>query len=76
VVSVPARDQARILREIARAKARFGLPENAVVYSCYEAGRDGFWLDRFLRQFGEPDTHQSDVRVGVDDSNGGTRGLA
>jgi transposase len=52
VVSVPARDQARILREIARAKIRFGLPKDAAVFSCYEAGRDGFWLDRFLRQSG------------------------
>ena len=29
IVSVPARDTARVLREIARAKTRFGLPENA-----------------------------------------------
>jgi transposase len=38
--------------EITRAKARFGLPADAPVYSCYEAGRDGFWLDRYLRQHG------------------------
>jgi len=31
-------------REIALAKKRFGLPEDARVLSCYEAGRDGFWL--------------------------------
>jgi transposase len=49
-VSVPARDTARVLAEIARAKRRFGLPSNAVVFSCYEAGRDGFWLHRFLHQ--------------------------
>ena len=41
-------DTEAILREIARAKARFGLSESAAVFSCYEAGRDGFWLDRFL----------------------------
>ncbi len=29
IVSVPARDTAAVLREIARAKTRFGLPENA-----------------------------------------------
>jgi transposase len=43
---------ARALRsleaEIARAKAHFGLPANAPVCSCYEAGRDGFWLHRYL----------------------------
>ena len=33
-------------QEIARAKQRFGLPEEARVVSCYEAGRDGFWLHR------------------------------
>jgi len=34
--------------EIARAKARFGLLPEAAVISCYEAGRDGFWLHRYL----------------------------
>ena len=41
---VPARNVERVLDEIARAKKRFGLPEDAQVVSCYEAGRDGFWL--------------------------------
>jgi transposase len=52
VVSVSARDTARVLAEIARAKRRFGLPSSAVVFSCYEAGRDGFWLHRFLHEEG------------------------
>jgi hypothetical protein len=26
----------------------FGLPASAAVRSCYEAGRDGFWLHRWL----------------------------
>src|SRR5262249_54886707 len=34
--------------EIKTAKERFGLPPDAPVISCYEAGRDGFWLHRFL----------------------------
>jgi transposase len=37
-----------VLEEIARAKRRFGLPADAPVISCYEAGRDGFWLHRYL----------------------------
>jgi transposase len=41
---VPARDLAAVREEIARAKQRFGVPEAARVVSCYEAGRDGFWL--------------------------------
>jgi transposase len=50
--NVPARHQERILDEIAQAKRRLGLPETAPVVSCYEAGRDGFWLHRFLLAHG------------------------
>jgi transposase len=46
--TIRARDQEAVLREIARAKERFGLPPEAPVVSCYEAGRDGFWLHRWL----------------------------
>lgn len=46
--TVGARDLAGLLQEIERAKERFGLPLTARVVSCYEAGRDGFWLHRFL----------------------------
>jgi transposase len=52
VVSVPAGDMERVLAEIARAKVRFGLAESTPVFSCYEAGPDGFWLHRFLLQNG------------------------
>ena len=37
-----------MLQEIAQAKRRFGLPASAPVVSCYAAGREGFWLHRFL----------------------------
>jgi transposase len=47
-VSIPARNLGALAREIARARRRFGLPDDAAVRSCYEAGRDGFWLHRFL----------------------------
>ena len=50
--TVTARDQERVLNEIAQAKRRLGLPETAPVVSCYEAGRDGFWLHRFLEAHG------------------------
>jgi transposase len=46
--SVPARDRAAVLREVAQAKDRFRLPADTPVVSCYEAGRDGFWLHRWL----------------------------
>ncbi len=41
-------DTTTLKQEIALAKQRFGLPAAAPVMSCYEAGRDGFWLHRFL----------------------------
>ena len=41
-----------LLQEIANAKKRFGLPDDAPVQSCYEAGRDGFWLHRYLECHG------------------------
>jgi len=49
---IAARDLAELLDEIAKSKKRFGLPANAVVLSCYEAGRDGFWLHRYLEAQG------------------------
>ena len=49
---VPARELARLDQEIAKAKERFGLPAEAPVYTCYEAGRDGFWLHRALTSRG------------------------
>jgi transposase len=38
----------RLAREIALAKTKFKLPPDAVVKSVYEAGRDGFWIHRWL----------------------------
>src|SRR4051812_16706504 len=46
--TIAARDTEALMAEIAAAKKRFGLPEGAPVASCYEAGRDGFWLHRSL----------------------------
>lgn len=48
VRTMPARDLATLEAEIARAKGHFGLRASAPVQSCYEAGRDGFWLHRYL----------------------------
>jgi transposase len=38
--------------EIESARKRFRLPEKCKIYSCYEAGRDGFWLHRYLTAVG------------------------
>jgi transposase len=52
VRTVVARRELTLLSEIKKAKRRFGLPEEAPVISCYEAGRDGFWLHRCLVDYG------------------------
>ena len=39
---------AGLTREIMTAKVRLGLSPDAPVRSCYEAGRDGFWVHRWL----------------------------
>ena len=48
VRQMPAGAVDRVLDEVTRAKARLGVPVEAPVVSCYEAGRDGFWLHRYL----------------------------
>jgi transposase len=46
--TVTGRDTDDLLLEVKKAKRRFALSEETPVLSCYEAGRDGFWLHRFL----------------------------
>jgi transposase len=50
--TVPAGDRAAVKEEIALARQRFDLAEDVRVVSCYEAGRDGFWIHRFLISIG------------------------
>jgi hypothetical protein len=45
--AVTARDQQRVLDDIAQAQRRFDLPETAPVVRGYAAGREGLWLHRF-----------------------------
>jgi transposase len=52
IVQIPARDLARLFEEIARAKARWRVSADVTVRSCYEAGREGFWLHRALMSRG------------------------
>ncbi len=49
---IEARDLVGLEEEIHLAKKRFRLPGTAMVKSCYEAGREGFWLHRCLEQTG------------------------
>lgn len=49
---IPSRVVPHLQHEIREAKKRFGLPAKTPVASCYEAGRDGFWLHRCLLSMG------------------------
>ena len=46
--SIEARDRKCLLEEVALAKTRLKLPEEAQVVCCFEAGRDGHWIHRWL----------------------------
>jgi transposase len=50
--TIVARDRIAVIREIERAKQRFHRPPETPVKSCYEAGREGFWLHRWLESVG------------------------
>ena len=41
-----------VTRILVHGKRRFGLAADAPVVSCYEAGRDGFWIHRAITQLG------------------------
>lgn len=51
-VNVIAGDQKGLLGSIQRSKEKLGLPPDCPVWSCYEAGRDGFWIHRCLTGMG------------------------
>jgi len=50
--SIDARDRKRFVAELALAKSKLGFAEDAEVLCCYEAGRDGFWIHRWLQTMG------------------------
>lgn len=52
MVSVRGGDITAVKKAAAAAKAKYGLPASARVLSCYEAGRDGFWIHRALTDSG------------------------
>jgi transposase len=64
--SMTAGDLATLWQEVAKAKARFGLPSSAPVRSCYEAGRDGFWLHRALLAHGITNVVVDAASIAVD----------
>jgi transposase len=51
-VTVTAGDLAQVQRAIIGAKRHFDMGDGIKAVSCYEAGRDGFWLHRYLHSCG------------------------
>ena len=52
LVTINARDLIRFHQEVNESRKRLGLASNGQIMSCYEAGRDGFWIHRFLADGG------------------------
>jgi transposase len=66
VVGLPAGEFPRVVAAIARARQRFGLPAGCELRSCYEAGRDGFWLHRALEAHGVRNVVVDPASIAVD----------
>ncbi len=47
-ITIGAQDWEKLDQELHRARVRFGLAMETRVVSCYEIGREGFWLHRAL----------------------------
>lgn len=50
--TIASGDLSAVERAVQRGRQRCGLPGTARVISCYEAGRDGFWIHRALATLG------------------------
>lgn len=50
--SIEARDRVRLTEEVQLAKQKLGLQPDTRVKVCYEAGRDGHWIYRWLSSEG------------------------
>jgi len=51
-VTIDAGDLERLRSELSKAKEKLSLAESVQVRSCYEAGREGFWVHRALTGMG------------------------
>ena len=52
VRTVPSGDLRAVERVLGEGRRRMAVPAGAPVMSCYEAGRDGFWIHRALTELG------------------------
>jgi transposase len=52
LVTIESRRLDLLEKELGKTKTKLGMAEGVEVVSCYEAGRDGFWLHRYLESRG------------------------
>ena len=64
--TVEAGDLELLQEGLSRAKKHFGMVEDVRVVSCYEAGRDGFWLHRYLLSSGIDNVVVDSASIEVD----------
>lgn len=50
--TIAAGDREQFEAEVLKARKHFRMAEEVEIYSCYEAGRDGFWIHRYLESVG------------------------
>ena len=50
--NIAARDLKQFEQELQSSRKHFGMAEDIPIYCCYEAGRDGFWIHRYLCSIG------------------------
>ena len=50
--TITSADLEEFQQELVKARKHFRLQEDCAIYSCYESGRDGFWIHRYLESLG------------------------
>ncbi len=50
--TITSADLEEFKEELVKARKHFRLDEDCAIYSCYESGRDGFWIHRYLESIG------------------------
>ncbi len=68
-VTLDSNDRLGLFEAILQAKEKLGLTNDAKVLSCYEAGRDGFWIHRFLTNEGVENIVIDSSSIKVDRKN-------
>ncbi len=63
--SVDAQNFQAVGAEIQEAKRHFGIAESVTTVSCYEAGREGFWIHRALTERGIDNTIVDSASIDV-----------